>query len=114
MGSINKLEWLDKLAFKTIDQLNREPAATQDRVFLFVEFPSFELPVLFFERKYHVAAMYGSSAMGLKTTSTAKKGWETEEQSRELMKVCDVAQELESPAQIQHQVRVDMKRFFRV
>ena len=49
-GTIKHLDWLDKLAFQKIDQVKGRTAPSHDRVFLMVEFPKFELPVLFFER----------------------------------------------------------------
>ena len=49
-GTIKHLDWLDKLAFQKIDQVKGLTSASHDRVFLLVEFPKFELPVLFFER----------------------------------------------------------------
>ena len=49
-GLMKHVEWLDKLAFTKIDQVKGRTAPSNDRVFLMVEFPRFELPVLFFER----------------------------------------------------------------
>ena len=49
-GTMVHLDWLDHLAFKKIEQVKSQTSASHDRVFLMVEFPKFELPVLFFER----------------------------------------------------------------
>eukprot|EP01047_Picozoa_sp_COSAG01_P002245 COSAG01_NODE_58_length_30193_cov_12.302020_28_plen_469_part_00 len=51
-GAIAHLEWLDDLAFKRIEQIRDASEMTDDRIFLMVEFPKFELPVLFFQKAY--------------------------------------------------------------
>jgi phosphatidylinositol 3-kinase len=52
-GNIPRVEWLDRLAFRSIERINEATdliAAHDDRVHLFIDLPDFEWPVLFHEQ----------------------------------------------------------------
>jgi phosphatidylinositol 3-kinase len=65
-GDLPKLDWLDNLAFRKIEQLHtsiKSAAETAEDVFIYVDFPRFDFPVIFSEPDYPapMAALHLSS-----------------------------------------------------
>ena len=52
MGEIPRIDWLDNLVFRKIEQLQKEHSNKTSDHFLFVDFPRFDFPVLFADYEY--------------------------------------------------------------
>lgn len=50
-GDITKIDWLDRLAFRQIEKLHAEEASKSEHLFLYVELPKFDFPVVFTEQE---------------------------------------------------------------
>ncbi|KAM0791817.1 hypothetical protein ACM66B_004077 [Microbotryomycetes sp. NB124-2] len=63
-GDVPRMDWLDKLAFRKIEQIHALEAAKSRHLFLYVDLPRFEFPVVFGEVEYSlpVLAPLASSA----------------------------------------------------
>jgi len=53
-GDIPKVDWLDRLAFRQIEQVHQRESAISDRLYLYVDLPRFDFPVVFSEQVSHV------------------------------------------------------------
>lgn len=78
-GNIPRVEWLDRLAFRSIERINEATdliAAHDDRVHLFIDLPDFEWPVLFHEQVRYalLTSVTNALAASRNNTSTAV-GW---------------------------------------
>jgi phosphatidylinositol 3-kinase len=52
-GDIVKIDWLDRLAFRQIEQVHQRESANSDRLYLYVDLPRFDFPVVFSEQASH-------------------------------------------------------------
>lgn len=50
-GDITKIDWLDRMAFRQIEKLHAEEASKSDHLFLYVDLPKFDFPVVFTEQE---------------------------------------------------------------
>lgn len=53
-GDIPKVDWLDRLAFRQIEQVHQRESAMSDRLYLYVDLPRFDFPVVFSEQVSHL------------------------------------------------------------
>jgi phosphatidylinositol 3-kinase len=49
-GDIVKMDWLDRLAFRQIEQVHQRESANSDCLYLYVDLPRFDFPVVFSEQ----------------------------------------------------------------
>lgn len=49
-GDIVKIDWLDRLAFRQIEQVHQRESAKSDELYLYVDLPRFDFPVVFSEQ----------------------------------------------------------------
>jgi phosphatidylinositol 3-kinase len=49
-GDIVKIDWLDLLAFRQIEQVHQRESANSDCLYLYVDLPRFDFPVVFSEQ----------------------------------------------------------------
>ncbi|CAD6575378.1 MAG: Phosphatidylinositol (PI) 3-kinase, partial [Cyphobasidiales sp. Tagirdzhanova-0007] len=54
---IPSIDWLDKLAFREIERIHAEESAKSDKLFLYVDLPRFDLPVIFGEIEYPLPSL---------------------------------------------------------
>jgi phosphatidylinositol 3-kinase len=48
-GDLPKSEWLDKLAFRKMEEIHAAETAKSDNLFLYIDLPRFDFPVIFSE-----------------------------------------------------------------
>jgi phosphatidylinositol 3-kinase len=48
-GDMSKSDWLDKLAFRKMEEIHSAETAKSDNLFLYVDMPRFDFPVVFSE-----------------------------------------------------------------
>ena len=60
-GDIPKVDWLDRLAFRQIEQVHQRESAISDRLYLYVDLPRFDFPVVFSEQVSHSPCWKGSA-----------------------------------------------------
>ncbi|KAK3838131.1 MAG: atypical/PIKK/PI3K protein kinase [Linnemannia gamsii] len=58
-GDIPKVEWLDNLAYRQIEQIHKKLLAQSDKMLLNIDLPKFDFPVIFDEHEYE-SKVYGS------------------------------------------------------
>ncbi|GAA5999651.1 phosphatidylinositol 3-kinase VPS34 [Rhodotorula paludigena] len=51
-GDIARLDWLDKLAFRQIEKIHKAESEKSDNLFLYIDLPRFDFPVVFSEPEY--------------------------------------------------------------
>lgn len=50
-GDIVKIDWLDRLAFRQIEQVHQRESAESEHLYLYVDMPRFDFPVVFSEQE---------------------------------------------------------------
>ncbi|KAL9935214.1 hypothetical protein V8E36_005562 [Tilletia maclaganii] len=50
-GDLDTVDWLDKLAFRHIERIHNAEAAASNALFLYIDLPRFDLPVVFCEQE---------------------------------------------------------------
>ena len=105
-GAIKHLDWLDQLAFKKIDQVKGNTSDSNDRVFLMVEFPKFELPVLFFERFSNAdGSLRARNIAARRAAAASVVALEDEGGQVPLLVATDLATDaVENPVQLKHKI----------
>ncbi|WVQ78275.1 hypothetical protein IAT38_000360 [Cryptococcus sp. DSM 104549] len=53
-GDITKIDWLDRLAFRQIEKAHAVEAAKSDKLYLYVDLPKFDFPVVFSEQESNI------------------------------------------------------------
>ncbi|KAL7423928.1 Phosphatidylinositol (PI) 3-kinase [Cryptotrichosporon argae] len=51
-GDIEKVDWLDRLAFRQIESVHAAEAAKSDKLYLYVDLPRFDFPIIWAEKEY--------------------------------------------------------------
>lgn len=51
-GDIQRMDWLDKLAYRQIEKIHSAESSKSENLFLYVDMPSFDFPVVFSEPEY--------------------------------------------------------------
>ncbi|KAI9102738.1 kinase-like domain-containing protein [Phlyctochytrium arcticum] len=51
-GDVSKVDWLDRLAFRRIEQINSSENLHENELFLFIDLPQFDFPLLYNENDY--------------------------------------------------------------
>ncbi|KAI5477975.1 phosphoinositide 3-kinase [Pseudohyphozyma bogoriensis] len=51
-GDVKRVDWLDKAAFREIEKVHKEESAKSENLFLYVDLPRFDFPVVFSEPDY--------------------------------------------------------------
>ena len=72
-GDLPRLDWLDNLAFRKIEQLNtaiKSNGQVSEEVFLYIDFPRFDFPVVFSEIEYPIPM----ASLHLSTPNIMSKG----------------------------------------
>ncbi|EJU04865.1 atypical/PIKK/PI3K protein kinase [Dacryopinax primogenitus] len=59
-GDLAKLDWLDKLAFRRMEEIHAAEQANSDNLFLYVDLPRFDFPVIYTEPEPSLAAQLPS------------------------------------------------------
>lgn len=49
-GDMVKIDWLDRLAFRQIEKVHAKESSKSDKLFLYVDLPKFDFPVVFSEQ----------------------------------------------------------------
>ncbi|KAH6575400.1 hypothetical protein BASA62_001921 [Batrachochytrium salamandrivorans] len=49
---IPKIEWMDQLAFCEIERINRDESTALRNLYLYIDLPQFDFPVVFNEKEY--------------------------------------------------------------
>lgn len=49
-GDIVKIDWLDRLAFRQIEQVHQQESLESQHLYLYVDLPRFDFPVVFSEQ----------------------------------------------------------------
>ena len=73
-GDLPRVDWLDNLAFRKIEQLHTSIKANGqvlDEVFVYIDFPRFDFPIVFSEPEYPLPL---SSTLHLSTPNITTKG----------------------------------------
>ncbi|GAA6011669.1 hypothetical protein JCM10207_004202 [Rhodosporidiobolus poonsookiae] len=73
-GDIPRLDWLDKLAFRQIEKIHKAESEKSDNLFLYIDLPRFDFPVVFSEPEYPLPVLSSltlSSTPAPPTTSSA-------------------------------------------
>lgn len=73
-GDIVKIDWLDRLAFRTIEQVHQAESAKSDQLFLYVDLPRFDFPVVYSEQVRQTGENFQLTLSGKPHTSTAHAG----------------------------------------
>lgn len=50
-GDIDRIEWLDYMAFREIEKINKSECETSQRTYLYIDLPIFDFPLLFSEKE---------------------------------------------------------------
>lgn len=48
-GDLPSVDWLDKLAFRRMEEIHAEEAAKSEHLFLYIDLPRFDFPIVFTE-----------------------------------------------------------------
>ncbi|PWZ02567.1 phosphatidylinositol 3-kinase [Testicularia cyperi] len=48
-GDLPRIDWLDKLAYRQIEKVHNDESEASDKLFLYIDMPRFELPIVFCE-----------------------------------------------------------------
>ncbi|GAA5956941.1 hypothetical protein JCM3765_006647 [Sporobolomyces pararoseus] len=79
-GDVERLDWLDKLAFRQIEKIHKAESEKSDNLFLYIDLPKFDFPVVFSEAEYPLAVLSSlthSSAVGPSLNPSAVSGTAT-------------------------------------
>ncbi|KAJ3525845.1 hypothetical protein NMY22_g10404 [Coprinellus aureogranulatus] len=68
-GDLPKNEWLDKMSFRKMEEIHAAETEKSENLFLYIDLPRFDFPVIFCEPEAPVAST--SSASGTTTTTLA-------------------------------------------
>ncbi|GAA5908761.1 hypothetical protein JCM6882_008200 [Rhodosporidiobolus microsporus] len=60
-GDIPRLDWLDKLAFRQIEEIHKAESEKSENLFLYVDLPRFDFPVVFSEPEYPLPVLSSST-----------------------------------------------------
>ncbi|KAK4046921.1 Phosphatidylinositol (PI) 3-kinase [Microbotryomycetes sp. JL201] len=108
-GDVQRMDWLDKLAFRKIEQIHALEASKSQHLFLYVDLPRFEFPVVFGEVEYSlpVLAPLASSANtsgsgGATTTATAVLGSTSSADNSTLFPIIDPEIVRENPVEAKY------------
>ena len=50
-GDIPKIDWLDRMTFRSIEKVHSDESAKSDKLFLYVDMPRFDFPVVYSEQE---------------------------------------------------------------
>ncbi|GAA5933309.1 hypothetical protein JCM10213_001246 [Rhodosporidiobolus nylandii] len=73
-GDIARLDWLDKLAFRQIEKIHKAESEKSEHLFLYIDLPRFDFPVVFSEPEYPLPVLSSStlsSTLAPPSTSSA-------------------------------------------
>ncbi|GAA5895415.1 phosphatidylinositol 3-kinase VPS34 [Sporobolomyces salmoneus] len=79
-GDVERLDWLDKLAFRQIEKIHKAESEKSDNLFLYIDLPKFDFPVVFSEAQYPLpvlSSLTHSSAVGPSLTTATASGSST-------------------------------------
>ncbi|KAJ3188349.1 Phosphatidylinositol (PI) 3-kinase [Gaertneriomyces sp. JEL0708] len=54
-GDLQRMEWLDRLVFREIENINKMESHSRKALFLYIDLPQFDFPLVFNEKEYPVA-----------------------------------------------------------
>ncbi|GAC95422.1 hypothetical protein PHSY_002998 [Pseudozyma hubeiensis SY62] len=74
-GDLPRVDWLDKLAYRQVEKVYQAESQSSDRLFLYIDLPRFELPIVFCEAESILPSADASHALsgplpGLSTAAT--------------------------------------------
>ncbi|TPX63239.1 hypothetical protein SpCBS45565_g06771 [Spizellomyces sp. 'palustris'] len=55
-GDMTRVDWLDRLAFREIERINKMEGMRTKHLFLYVDLPQFDFPLVFYEKEYRLPA----------------------------------------------------------
>ncbi|GAA5991028.1 hypothetical protein JCM10908_006509 [Rhodotorula pacifica] len=70
-GDIARLDWLDKLAFRQIEKIHKAESEKSENLFLYIDLPRFDFPVVFSEPEYPLPVLSSSSLYSSAVPPTA-------------------------------------------
>jgi phosphatidylinositol 3-kinase len=79
-GDLPRLDWLDNLAFRKIEQLHTSIKSNgqqvTDEVFVYIDFPRFDFPIIYSEWEYPppLSAVLHASTLGLVSKGVVEDG----------------------------------------
>ncbi|GAA5828167.1 hypothetical protein JCM5353_007814 [Sporobolomyces roseus] len=79
-GDVERLDWLDKLAFRQIEKIHKAESEKSDNLFLYIDLPKFDFPVVFSEPEYPLpvlSSLSHSSVVGPSLTPSTVTGTTT-------------------------------------
>ncbi|GAA6023183.1 hypothetical protein JCM11491_003292 [Sporobolomyces phaffii] len=82
-GDVERLDWLDKLAFRQIEKIHKAESEKSENLFLYIDLPKFDFPVVFSEAEYPLpvlSSLTHSSAVGPTLASSSVAGTSTPSQ----------------------------------
>ncbi|RXK34820.1 phosphatidylinositol 3-kinase [Tremella mesenterica] len=50
-GDITKIDWLDRMTFRQIEQIHAEESSKSDKLYLYVDLPRFDFPIVYSEQE---------------------------------------------------------------
>ncbi|KAJ1031605.1 hypothetical protein NDA13_001996 [Ustilago tritici] len=71
-GDLPRVDWLDKLAYRQVEKVHKLESQSSDRLFLYLDLPRFELPIVFCEAESILPSADASN--GLASLSNAMIG----------------------------------------
>ncbi|KAI5843468.1 kinase-like domain-containing protein [Morchella snyderi] len=72
LGEIPRLDWLDNLAFRQIERINKQASSERKNDhYLFIEFPRFDFPVVYNDYDYKTEAVIEGDVTGNSVSPTA-------------------------------------------
>ncbi|EPQ26286.1 uncharacterized protein PFL1_06221 [Pseudozyma flocculosa PF-1] len=70
-GDLPHIDWLDKAAYRQIEKIHKLESETSDNLFLYIDMPRFDLPVVYCEHEAAAAPNASAYSAGPSTTTTA-------------------------------------------
>ncbi len=62
-GDLPRVDWLDKLAYRQVEKVYQAESQSSDRLFLYIDLPRFELPVVFCEAESMLPSATASNGL---------------------------------------------------
>lgn len=74
LGELPRLDWLDNLAFRQIERINKQSSSSAERKnehYLFIEFPRFDFPVVYSDYEYTSSSSLNTVNSSISPTNSA-------------------------------------------
>ncbi|GAA6055617.1 hypothetical protein JCM3770_006727 [Rhodotorula araucariae] len=102
-GDITRLDWLDKLAFRQIEKIHKAESEKSEHLFLYIDLPRFDFPVVFSEPEYPLPVMSSPTISStLASTATAQNVLSTAPTESSLFTIIDPEIVRKNPVEAKH------------